>query len=69
MECDLRQLHKAKAAQILQAFWNLAEIREDGSAFIREPIGVFILESPHTTHRIVSTLKSVWVTFEMRRQR
>ncbi|WP_179131173.1 class I SAM-dependent methyltransferase [Candidatus Entotheonella palauensis] len=46
MECDLRKLHEAKVAQISRAFWNQAEIKPDGNAFIREPIGVFILESP-----------------------
>ena len=56
MECDLRNLHEAKVAQILQSFWNLAEIRPNGNAFIREPIGVFILESPHTTPRLANTL-------------
>lgn len=43
MECDLRQLQEAKFAKILQGFWRLAEIEDTGKAYIREPIGVFVL--------------------------
>ena len=50
LECDLRQLPEAKFTKILQAFWRLAEIEDSGKAFIKEPIGVFVLpktpESP-----------------------
>lgn len=45
MNCDLRLLHEAKLTQISEAFWNQAEMRPNGNAFIREPIGVFVLES------------------------
>ena len=49
MECDLRQLQEAKFTKILQAFWRLAEIEDSGKAFIREPIGVFVLPAPSAT--------------------
>ncbi|MEB3178201.1 MAG: class I SAM-dependent methyltransferase [Nostocaceae cyanobacterium] len=49
LECDLRQLREAKFTKILQAFWRLAEIEDSGKAFIREPIGVFVLPSPSIT--------------------
>lgn len=50
MECDLRQLQESKFAKILQAFWRLAEIEDSGKAFIREPIGVFVLkQAPNAT--------------------
>ncbi|MBC6478786.1 MAG: methyltransferase domain-containing protein [Hormoscilla sp. GM7CHS1pb] len=45
MECDLRQLQESKFAKILQAFWRLAEISDSGRAYIREPIGVFVLKA------------------------
>lgn len=45
MECDLRQLQESKFARILQTFWRLAEIEDSGKAFIREPIGVFVLQA------------------------
>ncbi|NEP01814.1 MAG: methyltransferase domain-containing protein [Symploca sp. SIO2E9] len=45
LECDLRQLQEAKFAKILQAFSRLAEIEDSGRAFIREPIGVFVLKA------------------------
>ncbi|MGB5634456.1 MAG: methyltransferase domain-containing protein [Waterburya sp.] len=43
LECDLRQLQEAKFTKILQGFWRLAEIEDTGKAFIKEPIGVFVL--------------------------
>ena len=49
MECDLHQLREAKFAKILQAFWRLAEIKDNGRAFIQEPIGVFVLPTPSVT--------------------
>ncbi len=50
MECDLRQLQEAKFTKILQAFWRLAEIEDTGKAYIREPIGVFVLQgTPKST--------------------
>lgn len=45
LECDLRQLQSAKFTKILQAFWRLAEIEDTGKAFIKEPIGVFVLQN------------------------
>ncbi|MEA5550021.1 methyltransferase domain-containing protein [Anabaena cylindrica UHCC 0172] len=49
MECDLRQLQEAKFTKILQAFSRLAESEDSGKAFIREPIGVFVVSSPSLT--------------------
>ena len=50
LECDLRQLREAKFTKILQAFWRLAEIEDTGKAFIKEPIGVFVLpNTPEST--------------------
>lgn len=44
MECDLRQLQDSKFANILRAFKRLAQVEDRGQAFIREPIGVFVLQ-------------------------
>ncbi len=50
MECDLRQLQEVKFTKILQAFWRLAEIEHTGKAYIKEPIGVFVLPgNPNST--------------------
>ncbi len=47
MECDLRALNERKFGQIFRAFENLAETQLSGEAYLHEPIGVFILQSPH----------------------
>ncbi|MEM9218350.1 MAG: methyltransferase domain-containing protein [Cyanobacteria bacterium P01_F01_bin.150] len=44
MECDLRLLQEAKFAKVLQAFWRLADIDNDGKAFIQEPLGVLVMQ-------------------------
>ena len=44
MECDLRQLPAYKFAKVLQAFWRIAEIDDDGKAFIQEPLGVLVVQ-------------------------
>gem|GEM_PF-579048 len=45
LECDLRQLQESKFTKIEQAFSRLAEINDTGRAFIREPIGIFVLQA------------------------
>lgn len=45
MECDLSQLQEAKFARVLQAFWRLAKINDRGEAFIREPLGLFVVKA------------------------
>ncbi len=45
MECDLRHLGAPKLERIFQAFRSLADFEETGRAFIKEPIGVFVLPS------------------------
>ena len=45
MECDLRHLEDSKLDRLTRSFRALANFKENGRAFIEEPIGVFILPS------------------------
>jgi SAM-dependent methyltransferase len=46
MECDLRYVEERQLKQLYRSFQDLANLDNNGKAFINEPIGVLLLPSP-----------------------
>ncbi len=45
MECDLEQIDNLRLNKLTQSFSALAKTRMDGTSFIYEPLGVFMVDS------------------------
>ena len=46
LECDVRRLCEHKMMRILKAFWQAAEIDDDGGGVIEERHAVFLVDKP-----------------------